>query len=112
MLFRSLLAKLKELKEEFRGRWQEPVAELGQWLRSVVQGYFKLPRRAREPSQSQQFSAGGEQALVRALRRRGQKHPMTWARFAAIPGHEHALRQRDALVLARPTKGSFGHKTR
>ena len=36
---KRLLAKLKELKEELR-RWHEPVAELGKWLRSVVQDYF------------------------------------------------------------------------
>jgi RNA-directed DNA polymerase len=35
-----LLANLKELKEELRRRWHEPVAELGKWLRNVVQGYF------------------------------------------------------------------------
>ena len=33
-------AKLNELKEELRRRWHQTVAELGQWLRSVVQGYF------------------------------------------------------------------------
>jgi RNA-directed DNA polymerase len=31
---------VKELKEELRQRWHESVAELGRWLRSVVQGYF------------------------------------------------------------------------
>jgi hypothetical protein len=37
---KRLLAKLKELKEELRKRWHQPVDELGRWLRSVVQGYF------------------------------------------------------------------------
>jgi len=31
---KRLLAKLKELKEELRRRWHEPVEELGKWLRS------------------------------------------------------------------------------
>ena len=29
-----------ELKEELRRRWHERMAEIGEWLRSVVQGYF------------------------------------------------------------------------
>jgi len=37
---KRLLAKLKELKEELRKRWHQPVDELGRWLRSIVQGYF------------------------------------------------------------------------
>jgi hypothetical protein len=37
---KRFLAKLQELKKELRRPWHEPVAELGQSLRSVVQGYF------------------------------------------------------------------------
>jgi hypothetical protein len=37
---KRFLAKLQELKEELRRGWHEPVAELGQSLRSVVRGYF------------------------------------------------------------------------
>jgi hypothetical protein len=37
---KRLSAKLRELKEELRRRWRQPVAEVGRWLRSVVQGYF------------------------------------------------------------------------
>ncbi|PYT94978.1 MAG: hypothetical protein DMG38_28650 [Acidobacteria bacterium] len=35
-----LSAKLRALKEELRRRRHLSVAELGKWLRSVVQGYF------------------------------------------------------------------------
>jgi hypothetical protein len=37
---KRLSAKLRELKEELRRRWHQPVAEVGKWLKSVVQGYF------------------------------------------------------------------------
>jgi hypothetical protein len=37
---KRLSAKLKAVREELRRRWHEPVAEVGKWLRSVVQGYF------------------------------------------------------------------------
>lgn len=35
-----LSAKLQALKAELRHRWHVPVPQLGQWLRSVVQGWF------------------------------------------------------------------------
>jgi hypothetical protein len=37
---KRLPGKLGELKEELLRRWHQPVAEVGKWLRSVVQGYF------------------------------------------------------------------------
>ncbi|HWO30305.1 MAG TPA: reverse transcriptase domain-containing protein, partial [Candidatus Acidoferrum sp.] len=37
---KRLAAKLKQLKEELRQRWHEPVPAVGKWLKSVVQGYF------------------------------------------------------------------------
>jgi len=50
---KRLLAKLKELKEELRKRWHQPVDELGRWLRRLLQ----LSRGARELSQSKRLSA-------------------------------------------------------
>ena len=32
--------KLQEIKQQFRQRMHDPVPQTGQWLRSVVQGYF------------------------------------------------------------------------
>ncbi len=37
---KRLRAKLQELKQQLRRRRHDPVASTGQWLRSVVQGYF------------------------------------------------------------------------
>jgi hypothetical protein len=37
---KRLRAKLQELKQQLRRRRHDPVAQTGQWLRSVVQGYF------------------------------------------------------------------------
>jgi RNA-directed DNA polymerase len=39
-IHKRLSAKLRALKEELRRRKHLSVAELGKWLRSVVQGYF------------------------------------------------------------------------
>ena len=41
---KRLSARLKVVREELRRRWHEPVAEVGKWLRSVVQGYFNSTR--------------------------------------------------------------------
>ncbi len=37
---KRLLTKLKRVKDELRKRMHQPLAEVGKWLRSVVQGYF------------------------------------------------------------------------
>jgi RNA-directed DNA polymerase len=37
---KRLAAKLKSIAAELRKRMHEPIAELGKWLRQVVQGYF------------------------------------------------------------------------
>lgn len=34
-------AKLKAVKAELRPRWHAPIAEVGQWLRTVVLGHFR-----------------------------------------------------------------------
>jgi hypothetical protein len=44
---KRLTAKLHALKAELRHRWHTPVPQLGQWLRSVVQGWFS--RASRRP---------------------------------------------------------------
>jgi RNA-directed DNA polymerase len=37
---KRLRAKLQALRQQLRGRRHDPVAQTGEWLRSVVQGYF------------------------------------------------------------------------
>src|SRR4030095_7278597 len=37
---KRLLAKLKQVKDELRMRMHQPLADIGKWLRSVIQGYF------------------------------------------------------------------------
>lgn len=39
---KRLRAKLQEVKAELRLRWHDPVPDVGQWLRRVVQGYFNF----------------------------------------------------------------------
>ena len=79
-----LSAKLRELKEELRRRWHQPVAEVGRWLRSVVQGYFNYHA---VPGNLDSLKAFRHQIIwrwYRALRRRSQRSRMTWARFRPL----------------------------
>ena len=81
---KRLLAKLKELKEELRRRWHEPVEDLGKWLRSVVQGYFNYHAVPGNLASLNSFRQEVSKRWFRALRRRGQKHPMTWAQLGPL----------------------------
>ena len=81
---KRLSAKLKALKAELRHRWHTPVVQLGPWLRSVVQGWFNYHA---VPGNMDRLNAFRSQVLrlwFRALRRRGQRRPMTWARFLTL----------------------------
>jgi group II intron reverse transcriptase/maturase len=74
-------AKLKAVKKELRKRMHQPVAEVGKWLRSVVEGhnrYYGVPTNL--PSlESFRFHAG--RYWYRTLRRRSQRTCLTWARM-------------------------------
>jgi group II intron reverse transcriptase/maturase len=81
---KRLLAKLKELKEELRKRWHQPVDELGRWLRSVVQGYFNYLAVPENLASLKSFRLEVSKRWLRALRRRSQKSRMSWAKLAAL----------------------------
>ncbi len=81
---KRLSAKLKELKEELRRRWHEPVDEIGRWLRSVVRGYFNYHAVPGNMDSLNSFRSQVIRQWHRALRRRSQKSRMTWTRFAPL----------------------------
>jgi len=78
---KRLSAKLSELKGELRRRWHEPVAEVGAWLRSVVQGYFNYHAVPGNMDSLNSFRAQVIWRWYRALRRRSQRDRMNWERF-------------------------------
>jgi len=81
---KRLSAKLKELKEELRRRWHEPVDQLGRWLRSVVRGYFNYYAVPGNMDSLNSFRSQAIWQWHRALRRRSQKSRMTWKRFEPL----------------------------
>jgi group II intron reverse transcriptase/maturase len=77
-------AKLKAVKTELRERMHQRVAEVGKWLRSVVEGhnrYYGVP--ANLPSLgSFRYHVG--RYWYRTLRRRSQKTRLTWERMLRL----------------------------
>jgi RNA-directed DNA polymerase len=83
---KRLSGKLGELKEELRRRWHQPVAEVGKWLRSVVQGYFNYHAVPGNMDSLNSFRAQVIWHWYRALRRRSQRDRMIWERFLSLVG--------------------------
>jgi hypothetical protein len=81
---KRLSAKLKAIREELRRRWHETVAEVGKWLRSVVQGYFNYHAVPANIDSLQSFRAQVVWHWSRALQRRSQKSRMPWERFGPL----------------------------
>jgi RNA-directed DNA polymerase len=81
---KRLSAKLTEVREELRRRWHEPVAEVGKWLRSVVQGHLNYYAVPGNTDSLNSFRAQAIWHWYRALQRRGQKSRMTWERFGSL----------------------------
>ena len=69
---------------ELRRRWHEPVAEVGKWLRSVVQGYFNYHAVPGNIDSLQSFRAQVVWHWSRALQRRSQKSRMPWVHIGPL----------------------------
>jgi len=81
-----LLAKLKQVKATLRIRMHQPLAEVGRWLRNVVQGYFNYHAVPGNLASLRRFRYEVRKRWLRVIRRRSQRSGMTWElleRFAA-----------------------------
>ena len=77
-------AKLRAIKQEMRRRMHQPIPLQGKWLQLVVSGYFNyhaVPTNSRTFHAFRHFVA---ELWQRSLRRRSQKHSMTWERFTQL----------------------------
>jgi RNA-directed DNA polymerase len=81
---KRLAAKLGELKQELRRRCHQPVAEVGAWLKSIVQGYFNYYAVPDNSDSLNSFRSQVTWHWYRALRRRSQRTRMTWERFRRL----------------------------
>nr|WP_287222398.1 group II intron maturase-specific domain-containing protein [Prosthecochloris sp.] len=75
-------SKLGEVKKELKRRMHISVSEQGEWLNSVLRGhyaYFAVPTNTRVLSAFRYHVA---RRWMKSLRRRSQRHRMTWERMA------------------------------
>jgi group II intron reverse transcriptase/maturase len=79
-----LRAKLKEVKEELRRRWHDPVPEVGQWLGAVVRGYYQYHGIAGNARAIRRFREEVSRLWHRALGRRSQKGQVRWDRMKRL----------------------------
>ena len=81
---KRLRGKLAEIKKELRRRRHQRTADQGQWLKSVVAGYFAyhaVPTNGRSLSA---FRYHVVQIWLRSLRRRSQRHNLPWDRMNRV----------------------------
>jgi RNA-directed DNA polymerase len=77
-------AKLREIKDELRQRMQQPIPEQGRWLKLVITGYYAYHA---VPTNSRSLRAFRDHVVRlwgRTLRRRSQKHALTWERMGKV----------------------------
>jgi hypothetical protein len=73
-----LLAKLKQVKAALRVRMHQPLAEVGRWLKSVVQGYFNYHAVPGNLASLRSFRFEVRKRWLHVIRRRSQRSRMTW----------------------------------
>jgi group II intron reverse transcriptase/maturase len=79
-----LAAKLREVKAELRKRMHDGIVSLGQWLRSVVRGYFQYHAIPGNCAAIKAFRTQVARHWYRTLRRRSQKTRLTWKVMSTI----------------------------
>ena len=75
-------AKLAEIRDQLRRRLHWPVWEVGQWLRSVLHGYYRYYAVPRNYPALKAFYSEVVRLWYRSLRRRSQKARITWKRMS------------------------------
>lgn len=81
---KRMVAKLDALHQQLRQRRHEPIAKVGQWLESVVQGYFNCHAVPGNMRSLGTFRGRAIRSWWRQLRLRGQKTRMNWLRFKVL----------------------------
>ena len=102
--------KLQELKQELRRRMHAPIARVGEWLRSVLRGYYQYHAVPGNLAVLSRFRRQVARLWFRTLSQRSQRRP-TWAKLGPIFDHwlpiPHVVHAYpDARFDARFRKGS------
>jgi RNA-directed DNA polymerase len=81
---KRLRNKLRAVRQELRKRWHEPVAATGDWLKSVVRGYFNYHAVSGNFRALRTFRREVGRLWLEALRRRSQRARLVWERFQRL----------------------------
>ena len=81
---KRLIAKLKQVKAVLRRRMHQSLAEVGKWLRSVLQGYFNYHAVPGNLPSLRSFRIEVRKRWLRVIRRRSQRSRNTWELFERI----------------------------
>jgi hypothetical protein len=84
---KRMVAKLRAIKVELRYRMHEPVASVGEWLRSVVLGYYRYHAVPGNIDRLNVFAQRLRRLWRLILIRRSQRGRVRWDRLAAIFDH-------------------------
>ena len=78
---KRMRAKLAEVKDQLRRRQHLPIPEQGRWLASVMRGHFAYYAVPGNTETIQAFRKQATRHWLKALRRRSQRHRLTWTRM-------------------------------
>jgi len=81
---KRMRAKLRQIKQQLRERMHDPVPQTGQWLQSIVQGYFNYYA---VPGNLESLGVFRDRVLAhwwRTIRRRSHKHRINWTRLLIL----------------------------
>jgi len=81
---KRLRAKLHEIKQQLQRRRHDPVAQTGEWLRSVVQGYFNYHAVPGNLDSLGTFRERLTRLWRTQLRQRSQRHHLNWDRLGQL----------------------------
>jgi group II intron reverse transcriptase/maturase len=84
---KRMAAKLKEIRQKLRERLHEKTKGIGEWLQSVVRGYFQYHAVPRNEKRLKAFRHEVLRMWWWQLRRRSQRSRWTWERFQERLGH-------------------------
>lgn len=78
--------KLRELKQELRWRMHAPIAKVGEWLRSVLRGYYQYHAVPGNLAVLSRFRRQVARLWFRTLSQRSQRRP-TWVKLGPVFDH-------------------------
>lgn len=79
-----LRTALQRVKQELRQRLHAPIPEVGQWLCQVLRGYFNYHAVPTNSDAIRTFRTQVARLWCSSLRRRSQRHRMTWPRMQRL----------------------------